>query len=708
MPKIKFKSKKKKKDSSLRSRTLSVNCPLGDNQYKIFKFLSHQSKNVFNYAMYIINVFHRYRNDIFKDVYQLLKDHYIKDITSLENHIYESIGSYMDHYTKIKKYLFANNKIIYSFVKDKLKDKLIVNNNFYSIKEKLIKQLEDSKLLEFNEDDKEEVFVGVLHNILFSFYCKNFYSTKDALLEHTPIGHKDKVFIEQVKKNDFLFKEKKINYRKSIIDYLQKNPDLNISWKTNQNYLTRYIYRNMPDFKLPSDVIGNIIKKTYESYQSYSAIKAKGRKANIPKYLPFNGNFILPYFARSFKEVKINDQSYLRLTVGKFIAENYNDIIGSDEYICLNRDATTAYKLYVHYSHLQINYDDIKINKKDHYLIGSSYIKKDDPNIINAYYLNIRKPFNIKDSIIKLIEINPLYNGYKFKINFVYDRKINKSNLKEKTISIDLGMTNLLTIYDPNGKPIIIKGSYLNGINKNYNKLIAYHQSILAKEDHNRKINKDKKIPEFNKKMYKKIISEIPNNMIEEEIGYRYTSRKIRNLYIRRSNKINDYFNKLVKFLTETYKDTTTIIIGYNKFWKQGTNMGRENNRKFNKIPYTRLINKLRDKLEMEGKKVELIHEAFTSKCDAMSGESIEFHKPYAGERIKRGLYRSKNGEIINADVNGAINIMRKWYKREDKKMKKLNRKEIFNPKVVSTREIIRKIIYEVELIRPVENAFNG
>lgn len=88
--------------------------------------------------------------------------------------------------------------------------------------------------------------------------------------------------------------------------------------------------------------------------------------------------------------------------------------------------------------------------------------------------------------------------------------------------------------------------------------------------------------------------------------------------------------------------------------------MGSKTNRMFYNIPYSRIINKLRLTLEGLGKELIITEESYTSKCDSLNLEEICKHKEYDGTRKERGLYISKTGKAINADLNGAINIMRK------------------------------------------------
>ena len=130
----------------------------------------------------------------------------------------------------------------------------------------------------------------------------------------------------------------------------------------------------------------------------------------------------------------------------------------------------------------------------------------------------------------------------------------------------------------------------------------------------------------------------------------------------------------------ETWKKK--IIIGYNEGWKTKINIGRRNNRTFYGIPYRKLINKLKDKLNRKEECVVVTEESYTSKCDALALEKVCKHRNYSGSRIRRGLFRSGNGQLINADVNGAINIMRKYFERNDEEITEITG-QIFSPKKI-------------------------
>ena len=125
-------------------------------------------------------------------------------------------------------------------------------------------------------------------------------------------------------------------------------------------------------------------------------------------------------------------------------------------------------------------------------------------------------------------------------------------------------------------------------------------------------------------------------------------------------------------------KKIGTIVVGYNRGWKDSIRIGKRNNQTFVQIPYETLIGYLRYKCEMNGIRLIETEESYTSKCDALAMETIEKHEVYQGKRIRRGLYQSSVGKLINADVNGALNIMRKVFNNSAERI--IDRGLLFNP----------------------------
>lgn len=103
-----------------------------------------------------------------------------------------------------------------------------------------------------------------------------------------------------------------------------------------------------------------------------------------------------------------------------------------------------------------------------------------------------------------------------------------------------------------------------------------------------------------------------------------------------------------------------TIIIGHNKCWKQEINIGKRNNQNFVSIPFNMFISMISYKATLEGINVKIVEESYTSKCSFLDNERICKHESYKGRRTKRGLFKTSFGKIINADINGAFNIIRK------------------------------------------------
>lgn len=105
-----------------------------------------------------------------------------------------------------------------------------------------------------------------------------------------------------------------------------------------------------------------------------------------------------------------------------------------------------------------------------------------------------------------------------------------------------------------------------------------------------------------------------------------------------------------------------TLVIGKNPNWKQEANLGKRNNQNFVSMPHARFIEMLSYKAQLVGIRVIETEESYTSKCSFLDLEPICQHEHYMGQRVKRGLFRASGGRLINADINGAFNIMRKVF----------------------------------------------
>ena len=107
-------------------------------------------------------------------------------------------------------------------------------------------------------------------------------------------------------------------------------------------------------------------------------------------------------------------------------------------------------------------------------------------------------------------------------------------------------------------------------------------------------------------------------------------------------------------------RDISKLVIGYNQNWKQDINIGKRNNQNFVNIPFNNFINMIEYKCKMKGIETIRTEESYTSKCSFIDNEPIKKHETYLGKRIKRGLFKTLNGKLVNADLNGSYNILRK------------------------------------------------
>lgn len=250
----------------------------------------------------------------------------------------------------------------------------------------------------------------------------------------------------------------------------------------------------------------------------------------------------------------------------------------------------------------------------------------------------------IKD--FKQIRIKPLACGYKIEIIYeVKDTGVSKCR-EEKVASIDLGIDNLATLVSEDFT-VLFSGKFVKSYNQLFNKTLAKLNSI-------KDLQKIKGI-----------------------------TKRIKKLYYDREQYIEDVFHKISRKIVDLLVDSkiTKLVVGYNKGWKQNVNMGKRNNQKFTQIPFARLVSYLEYKCELAGIEIVIHEESYTSKCDSLAFEKIGKHDSYLGRRKKRGLFQSSVGKLINADVNGALNIMRKVVGDSCESIRRIiDRGLLFNP----------------------------
>ena len=287
----------------------------------------------------------------------------------------------------------------------------------------------------------------------------------------------------------------------------------------------------------------------------------------------------------------------------------------------------------------------------------SKQIEFDENKQLYTYTL-CKRSYNLKvqstKSNVKMVkfvydEANDLIKC--FKIYEVEQPKLKRDN--SRYFSIDPGLNNIVSIYNNIGiRPLLYNGRPIKSINQYYNKTNA------------------------------KLRSELPTNV--------KSSKRLKQLSFKRNNKIDYEMHKIsTHIINEAVKNNISkIFIGKNVGWKNEINLGRRNNQNFVNIPYTKLFHQLSYKGLLKGIEVIFTEESYTSKASFFDKDELpkygesDNHK-FSGKRIQRGLYRDSKGNIWNADLNGAANIMRKCSDKAYKGIRKT--KELMKQPILVT-----------------------
>ncbi|NET82651.1 MAG: IS200/IS605 family element transposase accessory protein TnpB [Moorea sp. SIO1F2] len=195
--------------------------------------------------------------------------------------------------------------------------------------------------------------------------------------------------------------------------------------------------------------------------------------------------------------------------------------------------------------------------------------------------------------------------------------------------SFDHGGDNWLTGVSTHGKSLIIDGRKLKSLNQGYARLVAKYKAGK---------------PDF------------------------YWDANLDRVQRKRNNQIRDAINKAARFIVNRCLQDRigNLIIGWNEGQKNSLNMGKRGNQNFVVIPTKRLIERLKNLAFEYGIKLTITEEAYTSKASYLDDDSLPKHgeKPKgwtpSGKRVKRGMYKTSFGHLVNADCNGAANIARK------------------------------------------------
>jgi putative transposase len=222
-------------------------------------------------------------------------------------------------------------------------------------------------------------------------------------------------------------------------------------------------------------------------------------------------------------------------------------------------------------------------------------------------------------------------------VEVVYQKEAVSKNVDPTLVAaIDVGV-NVLAAVTSNKEgfvPRLVSGKPIKSLNQHYNKQREHHQKRLSKGKHKR-----------------------------------YTSRALDQITTKRNRRVQHYLHEASRRIIDlcVQEGIGTIVVGKNVFWKQETNMGRQNNQAFVQIPHARFIEMLRYKGELVGMVVETHEESYTSQASFLDLDPIPTYSPkrqgrpsFSGKRIARSWYRASDGRVIHADVNGSYNVLRK------------------------------------------------
>jgi putative transposase len=276
-----------------------------------------------------------------------------------------------------------------------------------------------------------------------------------------------------------------------------------------------------------------------------------------------------------------------------------------------------------------------KNKERGRYLLGVDNIKF---SITDGYIRFSYKPFHCMNNIFrtkipqtaKLMQCRFIPHANYYTMEIVYQIEVpNTITESEHIAAIDLGVDNFATITNNIGlTPIAVKGGVIKSINQYYNKKKAKMQSELMV---------------LNKK---------------------HNSKRLAKLVNKRNNKVKDWMNKASKFIIDycVMYEIDTLVCGYNVGWKQDSDMSKKTNQNFVGIPFDMFVNQLAYKCQNNGIRFITTDESYTSGTSFLDYEEPIKANYNKSRRIHRGMFKSNTGTLINADVNGSYQIMKKVF----------------------------------------------
>ncbi|MBE6141976.1 MAG: transposase [Erysipelotrichaceae bacterium] len=356
----------------------------------------------------------------------------------------------------------------------------------------------------------------------------------------------------------------------------------------------------------------------------------------------------------SCRQYYFNEGKYLRYE------DNYHLLKSSENYRMLNSNMAeqilkevdgsfkSFFMLLAKAKKGSYSYKDIKLpqylRKEGYYPLTIGFVRVSNNILVLPMSSSYRKEHNkveitippmLVGKKIKEIRIIPKSDGRFFEIQYTYEagQDIKEELDFNKSLSIDVGVNNFVTSITNEGESFILDGRRLKSINQWFNKNNARLLSI-----------KDK-----------------------QKITFKTKQQAL--LERKRNNSINDYISKCARHIINYSLDHNigNIVIGYNPKLQNETNLGKRNNQTFVNIPFGKLQNKLTYLSQYYGIRLIKQEESYTSKASFFDKDDIpsftnsdDKEYVFSGKRIKRGLYKTSTGKLLNADVNGALNILKK------------------------------------------------
>lgn len=244
-----------------------------------------------------------------------------------------------------------------------------------------------------------------------------------------------------------------------------------------------------------------------------------------------------------------------------------------------------------------------------------------------------------KQYVFKQVRVQKWYDSVKLEIVLDCSKTVIPLISEDEitnVMAIDIGVNNLATcVSNTDMQPTIINGKPLKSINQYYNKQRAklYGSLRLGKQ---------------------------PNEGI-------FTTSRLEKLDKKRFLQIKDYIHKASKQIVDLAlaNNIHQVIVGYNQGWKENVEMHKSDKQTFVQLPFTMFLSQLEYKLNAVGIHFVKVEESYTSQSSFLDNDTIPTYgdkdiPKFSGKRIARGLYKSSQGILINADVNGAVNILRK------------------------------------------------